>query len=75
MKKHNDKQLILEKRGMNMPKVKAKLFDFNELSTFLINGANEYNTLYEAVKSLCTKDEKVTEEDVYLTLNKRKASY
>lgn len=75
MKKHNDKQLILEERGMNMPKVKAKLFDFNELSTFLINGAKEYNTLDEAVKAFCNKVENVSEEDIYLTLNKRKASY
>lgn len=64
-----------ERDEVAMIRSKKKTFDFNELSTFLINGAKEYNTLDEAVKAFCNKVENVSEEDIYLTLNKRKASY
>ena len=64
-----------ERDEVAMIKNKKKTFDFNELSTFLIDGSKKYITLDKAVKAFCNKIESVSEEDVYLSLNKRKASY
>lgn len=62
-----------EKREYTMAKTKS--FEFNMLIEFLINGAKEYSTLDDAIKAFCNKVENVSKEDVYLSLNKRKASY
>lgn len=64
-----------ERDEVSMIRSKKKTFDFNELSTFLIDGSKKYITLDEAVKAFCNKIESASEEDVYLSLNKRKASY
>lgn len=64
-----------ERYEVAMIRNKKKTFDFNELSTFLIDGSKKYITLDEAVKAFCNKIESASEEDVYLSLNKRKASY
>lgn len=64
-----------ERDEVAMIRSKKKTFDFNELSTFLIDGSKKYITLDEAVKAFCNKIESASEEDVYLSLNKRRASY
>lgn len=77
MKKYNDKQLILEERGMQM--FRTKTFEFNALIDFLTNGVKEYSTLEDAINAFISEKLKenirITKEDIYLSLNKRKASY
>lgn len=69
------RRLSNKEENNSMKKIGLKMFEYSELVTFLTQGVNTYATLDEAIKDFCKQYVGVKEDEVYLSLNKRKASY